>query len=214
MTPPCSGTQSNNDAKMSMSEQRAASAFNVKAKRSSWQSGHAQTSRAWSALSEDPERQDGADQVQGPVHDAENGGRYAGVVLLATEVTVIVERFGQQRDTSRQVQGARHQVEQNLKGGARQERRRCEGPAGRDQQQEGAEQAAERHQQKVELMARKVHLAVLGVVQHKTEADGPEHCFEDLEGSVYIAGVSRVDHHRRAACGRHSGHRHGVRHFY
>lgn len=114
MTPPCSGTQSNNDAKMSMSEQRAASAFNVKAKRSSWQSGHAQTSRAWSALSEDPERQDGADQVQGPVHDAENGGRYAGVVLLATEVTVIVERFGQQRDTSRQVQGARHQVEQNL----------------------------------------------------------------------------------------------------
>lgn len=121
MTPPRSDTQSNNDAKMSMSEQRAASAFNVKAKRSSWQSGHAQTRRAWSALSEDPERQDGADQVQRPVHDAENGSRYAGVVMLATEVAVIVERFGQQRDACRQVQGARHQVEQDLEGGARQE---------------------------------------------------------------------------------------------
>lgn len=121
MTPPRSGTQSNNDAKMSMSEQRAASAFNVKARRSSWQSGHAQTRRAWSALSEDPERQDGADQVQGPVHDAENGCCYAGVVLLATESAMVVECFGQQRDACRQVQGACYHVEQDLKRGARQE---------------------------------------------------------------------------------------------
>lgn len=121
MTPPRSGIHCNSDAEMSMSEQRAASAFNVKAKKSSWQSGHDQSHRARSALSEDPEGQDGADQVQGPVHDAENGCRYAGVVLLAAEVAVIVERFGQQRDACRQVQGARHQMEQDLKGCARQQ---------------------------------------------------------------------------------------------
>lgn len=60
--------------------------------------------------------------------------------------------------------------------------------------------------------AKEVHLAGLGVVQHQPQADGPEHRFEDLEGPLDIAGVSRVDHHRRAARGRHSRHRHGVRH--
>lgn len=60
--------------------------------------------------------------------------------------------------------------------------------------------------------AEHVRIAVLGVVQHQAQAYGPEHRFEDLERPVDIAGVSRVDHHRRAARGRHSSHRHRVRH--
>lgn len=159
--------QSNNDAEMSMSEQRAASAFNIKANTSKLHSGQALVWGARSALPEDPEGQDGANQVQRPVHDAEHGGCYAGVVVLPTEAAVVVERLGEKRDARRQVQRARHQVEQDLEGCAREERGRGEGPAGGDEQHEGAQQAPEGGQDEVQLVARhgeQVHLAVLRVV--------------------------------------------------
>lgn len=101
-----------------MSEQRAASAFNIQANTSKLRSGQGLVQGAWSALPEDPEGEDSANQVQCPIHDAEDSSCYAGVVVFPAEASVNVKCLGEKCDACRQVQCACHQMKQDLEGGA------------------------------------------------------------------------------------------------